>query len=60
MYQPRVLQLKSGIPVQTATGTYTPQFDETWHSAAAYQELESQLIDLAGARAQRRNTSSTK
>jgi hypothetical protein len=56
MYQPRILPLKAGTPIQTAAGIYTPRFDEIWHSAAAYQELESQLIDLAAARAQRRNT----
>jgi hypothetical protein len=55
LYQPRVLQLKAGQPVPTLAGTYTPQVDETWHSAAAYQDLEAKLIDTAAALAQERN-----
>jgi cytochrome c556 len=52
IYQPRVLALPAGQPVQTAEGTYTPQFDEIWHSAAAYNALEQQLINAAAALAQ--------
>lgn len=58
IYQPRALFLQAGEPIQTKEGIYTPQVDEIWHSAAAYQSLETQLIDLAAARAQRRNTAS--
>ena len=53
IYQPRILSLKAGRPVQTAEGIYTPQVDEVWHSAAAYNALESQLTDLAAAAAQK-------
>jgi hypothetical protein len=55
IYQPRVLQLKAGIPVPTKAGIYTPQTDETWHSAAAYEDVESQLINTAAALSQERN-----
>jgi hypothetical protein len=52
IYQPRVLQLKQGIPVQTKAGLYTPQVDEVWHSAAEFNKVERQLIDTAAALAQ--------
>lgn len=52
LYQPRVLLLKAGQPVQTREGIYAPQVDEIWHSAAAYAELENQLINTAAALAQ--------
>jgi hypothetical protein len=52
IYQPRVLQLKRGIPVQTKAGLYTPQVDEVWHSAAEFNKVERQLIDTAAALAQ--------
>ena len=55
IYQPRVLQLKAGQPVQTPAGIYTPQTDEIWHSRAAYEDLENQLINTAAAAAQLRN-----
>ena len=55
LYQPRVLQLKAGEPVQTPAGIYTPQTDEIWHSAQAYDDLEQQLINTAAALAQERN-----
>lgn len=55
IYQPRVLLLKAGQPVQTREGLYLPQLDETWHSAAAYELLENQVINTAAALAQERN-----
>ncbi len=55
IYQPRVLQLPAGQPVQTTAGIYTPQVDETWHSAAAFEQLERENINLAAALAQERN-----
>ncbi|MCS6299805.1 MAG: hypothetical protein H2170_06845 [Opitutus sp.] len=55
LYQPRVLQLKAGQPVQTQAGIYTPQVDEVWHSAAAYEDLETELLNTAAALAQARN-----
>lgn len=55
IYQPRVLVLKAGQPVQTPAGTYVPQVDELWHSAQAYADLEAQLINTAAALAQEKN-----
>jgi hypothetical protein len=55
IYQPRILRLQAGHPVPTVDGIYTPQTDETWHSAAAYESIESQLINAAAALAQERN-----
>lgn len=54
IYQPRVLLLKAGVPVQTAAGVYVPQVDETWHSAAAFEQLEQENINLSAALAQLR------
>jgi hypothetical protein len=53
IYQPRALFLKEGVPVPTREGIHTPQTDEIWHSAAAYNALESQLINAAAALAQK-------
>lgn len=58
IYQPRILSLKAGIPIQAKEGIYTPQMDEVWHSAAEYQALEDQITDAAAARAQRKNSTS--
>lgn len=55
IYQPRVLRLAKGRPVPTAAGVYTPQADEVWHSAAAYQAIETQLLNTAAALAQAQN-----
>lgn len=55
LYQPRVLQLPAGVPIPSKAGIYTPQVDEVWHSAAAYQDLENQLINTAAALSQQRN-----
>ncbi|MCD6071956.1 MAG: hypothetical protein K0R17_2254 [Rariglobus sp.] len=57
IYQPRALFLEAGQPIQSKAGTYVPQVDETWHSAASYSDLESQLINTAAALAQERNRS---
>ena len=54
LYQPRVLRLLPGQPVQTADGIYTPQAAETWHSAPAYNALESQALNATAALAQER------
>ncbi len=55
LYQPRVLQLPAGQPVHSQAGIYVPQVDEVWHSAAAYKDLETQLLNTAAALAQARN-----
>jgi hypothetical protein len=54
IYQPPVLILPAGKPVETAEGTYTPQTVEVWHSAARYRQLELMAIDAAAALAQER------
>lgn len=46
IYQPSTLKLKSGVPVQTVEGVYTPQADETWHSDGRYRKLEHEVTDL--------------
>lgn len=55
IYQPRVLQLKACVPVQTPAGVYVPQTDEIWHSAQSFSDLENQLLNTAAALAQERN-----
>ncbi len=55
IYQPRVLRLAPGLPVPTADGTYTPQIHETWHSAAAFEQLEREVLTLTAALTQERN-----
>lgn len=55
LYQPRVLRLAAGQPVATRDGSYTPQVDETWHSDAAYRDLEAKLLTTAAALAQQQN-----
>jgi len=55
IYQPRVLRLKAGQPVPTADGLYRPQADETWHSAAAFDAVESQLLNATAALSHLRN-----
>lgn len=54
IYQPRVLRLKAGQEVTTQDGLYRPQADEVWHSAAAFNELEQENLNLAAALAQLR------
>ena len=40
IYQPSILSLEKGKPVQTKDGIYTPSTDEVWHSDKRYRELE--------------------
>ena len=47
IYQPSILNLRQGIPVQAAKGTYTPQYDEIWHSDARFRKLERQVYFLS-------------
>lgn len=54
LYQPRVLRLEAGQVIATKDGLHIPQADETWHSAAAYEALETQVINLSAALAQER------
>lgn len=54
LYQPRILSLAPGQPVPTTAGLYTPQVPEIWHSPAAFQKLELQVIDLTAALNQER------
>lgn len=46
LYQPPVLNLKAGEPIQTKEGRYVPQVDEVWHSDARFRQLERENIDL--------------
>jgi hypothetical protein len=55
IYQPRVLRLPAGQPIPTRDGVYSPQTDEVWHSAAAFEQLERENLNLAAALAQERN-----
>lgn len=54
LYQPPVLRLAKGRPVQTRDGLYLPQTDEVWHSDARYRALEQENINLAAALAKPR------
>ena len=54
IYQPRTLELKAGIPVQTKAGIYIPEADETWHSPAAYEQVNREAWNAAAALAQER------
>lgn len=55
LYQPRVLLLSKGQTIATPQGKYTPQTDETWHSAKAFSELEQELINVTAAYRQQSN-----
>ena len=54
LYQPRVLRLEARQVIATRDGLHIPQVDETWHSAAAYEALEAQALNLSAALAQER------
>jgi len=43
IYQPSILNLAAGTPIQSKKGIYTPQTDEVWHSDARFRKLERQL-----------------
>lgn len=55
IYQPRILRLEARQVIATRDGTYVPQRDETWHSAAAYERLERENLNLTAALAQERS-----
>lgn len=55
LYQPRILRLPAGHPVQTQDGPYLPTVDEVWHSPAAYSDLEAKLLNALAALDQNRN-----
>lgn len=54
IYQARTLSLKKGQPVQTREGIYIPKADETWHSPAAYEQVNREAFNAAAALAQER------
>ncbi len=54
IYQPRTLELTAGTPVQTKSGIYIPEADETWHSPAAYEQVNREAWNAAAALAQER------
>jgi hypothetical protein len=55
IYQPRVLRLQASQPIPTRDGVYSPQTDEVWHSARAFEQLEQENLNLAAALSQERN-----
>jgi hypothetical protein len=55
IYQPAILVLPPGVPLQTTEGTYLPQTLEVWHSDARYRAVERLAIDAAAALAQERS-----
>ncbi|WP_043585303.1 hypothetical protein [Geminisphaera colitermitum] len=54
LYQPPILHLLKGRPIQTAEGLYTPQVDELWHSGERYAAREREVWALAAALAEAR------
>lgn len=54
LYQPPVLRLSAGRPVETQDGLYLPQVNEVWHSDARFTELEARYLDALAALAARK------
>jgi hypothetical protein len=54
LYQPPVLAIPAGQPIQTLQGTYLPQVNEVWHSPARFEALEQSNQNLAAALAEER------
>ena len=52
LYQPPVLRLPAGQPVQTQDGVYLPQTAEVWHSDARFLALAASYTDALAALAQ--------
>lgn len=50
LYQPPILRLPQGQPIQTQDGLHVPQADEVWHSDARYRELERAYLDQLATR----------
>ena len=48
IFQPPILNLQKGIPIQSKEGIYTPQTDEVWHSDARFRKLERTLYFGSG------------
>lgn len=48
IYQPSILNLKEGVPIQTIEGKYTPQVNETWHSDKRFRLLEREIYGKHG------------
>jgi len=49
LYQPPVLRLPAGQPIQTQDGLYQPQTAEIWHSDARFLALASSYTDALAA-----------
>lgn len=43
IYQPSILSLEKGKPIQTKDGIYTPETNEVWHSDKRFRLLEREL-----------------
>lgn len=54
LHQPRTLELKAGVPVQTKHGIFIPDTDQTWHSPAAFEQVSREAWNAAAALAQER------
>jgi hypothetical protein len=54
LYQPPILALPAGQPIQTLQGIYRPQVDEVWHSPARFEAIEQANQNLAAALAEER------
>lgn len=50
LYQPTVLRLPQGQPIQTTDGLHVPQVDEIWHSDTRYRDLERAYLDQLATR----------
>lgn len=46
IYQPDQIILEAGKTIQTKEGSYTPQFDETFHSSNTVERLETIISNL--------------
>lgn len=57
LYQPRLLRLAAGQPIETRDGSYLPKQDEVWHSPAAFDDVETKLLNALAALDQTRNRS---
>jgi outer membrane biogenesis lipoprotein LolB len=46
LYQPDQIILEAGKTIVTKEGSYTPQFDETFHSSKTVERLETIISNL--------------
>lgn len=46
IYQPSVLIIPAGVPIQTTEGVFVPNEMQIWHSAKRVEELERKLSNF--------------